>query len=799
MDSLLDQLSVFLERDDSAAPEPATPEPAAPPSNLVPFPQPVPHPTNVPQPQDIQALPLSPPAVVLATETTATSQVSTPEQQFTPNVSTPDLLTPNSLTPNHAAVLEQSITELLNILAPAERRETTLNALQQLIVLLGAEPALADSPLTQHLTQDLEILSTQQQEMRSHLDRLAARIEQISQLTTQHHTLLANVQPETVQSESIQPETVQSASVHPESVQPETVQTESPQPESPQSESSDPEQTTFLAPTPIPSNPSPSAVAAAASSLLAMGIQAAPAESSETKPEQPEHLEQSDADGTPDANSLPVQSNDESTPVPASNPVLTSPDLEAMTAMFALAESVSESAPEPQQTSPLVSPEMNPIAAIAPESPIPDTAPVASPPPTLELENPETDSSVGAEPGDTASVTTEPTQTEPTQTPAADIASTAIELAQVGAIAPQLAPNPTSPDRETSPTTAMPNATSVASALAAPEAVATSSPPNNPTHPEPTTAFSTLQSLNPELTNEFQFVQTKVEPTATPTSLWARLRPRRRSVALGLGVVALVVLPWGGYRWFVHPQRVLETQLAHTFAADPQLAIYRLDAAVKRNQIELSGILPSQQLRDHAKDVVRELAPNLKLRDETIVVDSTVIQAVQQMSQTLNQMSGIDLETTFVEGTVTLTGTTIYPNGREDLTSAFAQLPGVETVENKVQLQPLSIATRIYFAHNTTELRDGDEAAKIQPLVTLLKENPQLQIRIVGYGHSSESNPSAIALDRAQAIQTRLEDQGIDRGRLQVASQTQNPPGMAKEGDRWLGRCVLFEVAEPAS
>lgn len=263
---------------------------------------------------------------------------------------------------------------------------------------------------------------------------------------------------------------------------------------------------------------------------------------------------------------------------------------------------------------------------------------------------------------------------------------------------------------------------------------------------------------------------------------------------LGLGVSTIVGITWGVYRVLLYPHQALETQLSQAFAADPELALYRLEAQVQRDGVALSGTLPNHQLRDRVRAVVVQQAPNRALNDQIIVVDAAVAQSVQQMSQTLNQTAGIAVEATFSAGIVALRGTAASRQEVERIARTFGQMPGVETVANQLRVQPLSIPTRIYFGQNSAQMQPMDAPRKIVPLAAYLKAHPHLQIQIVGYGHTSEANATAIAQTRAQAVQTALENHGVDRRRLQLSTSTHNPPGMAKGGERWLGRCVVFEV-----
>ena len=72
----------------------------------------------------------------------------------------------------------------------------------------------------------------------------------------------------------------------------------------------------------------------------------------------------------------------------------------------------------------------------------------------------------------------------------------------------------------------------------------------------------------------------------------------------------------------------------------------------------------------------------------------------------------------------------------------------------------------------------------------------QLQLKIIGHSHREETSSGSrdLALERAQAVQTILEDIGIDRRRTIALSRPGSPPDVAPNQPRWFSRCVLFEI-----
>jgi outer membrane protein OmpA-like peptidoglycan-associated protein len=267
----------------------------------------------------------------------------------------------------------------------------------------------------------------------------------------------------------------------------------------------------------------------------------------------------------------------------------------------------------------------------------------------------------------------------------------------------------------------------------------------------------------------------------------------------GLILASLTLLSWGSYQYLTRHQRQLQQQLHQAVTTDPNLSLYRLNADVQGNSIILRGTVPDRAVHAQLTHLSQTLAPNHQIRDEMIVVDSPVIAAVQQTAATLNGLEANDIQAEFEAGHVTLTGTTSSSQNQTLIQERFQELTGVLTVDNQITVQPLSIATRLYFGQNSATVQTVDYDAKLLPLKKLLQRHPQLAVQIVGYAHTSETNPPQVAQSRAQTVQTRLEDYGIDRRRLQVAVGTGFPPNVQENQDRWLHRTVVFEWVAPDS
>ncbi len=278
------------------------------------------------------------------------------------------------------------------------------------------------------------------------------------------------------------------------------------------------------------------------------------------------------------------------------------------------------------------------------------------------------------------------------------------------------------------------------------------------------------------------------------------LNPKKLSLlGIGLAILGLIGIPFGIYHYFSLQERRLEENVAQTLASNPDLAVYRLEADVWRKQLQLKGRLPNPQLRHQAEEIAKSKAPGFQLENNIIVVEQPpdpveVAAKVQEVVTALNQIDGISILASFEAGKVTLEGTALQFTNIEKIAQAFSEISGVESVSNQIQIKPGSIASRIYFSQDSDRVRSIDIDVKILPIKQLMQRYPNLQLKIVGYTHSTEYNQETLALERAQTVQNILEDRGMDRRRMQAFAGKGSPQDLAPNQPRWFSRCVLFEI-----
>lgn len=276
---------------------------------------------------------------------------------------------------------------------------------------------------------------------------------------------------------------------------------------------------------------------------------------------------------------------------------------------------------------------------------------------------------------------------------------------------------------------------------------------------------------------------------------------RGKVLAFSLVTLALILVPWGIYQYFKSTEHQIEQKVTKVLKSSPDIAFYNVEVDVKGKILSLTGKLPSQHLRDRAETIAELAAPNLVLDNRIIVVDrpADMVQVgaeVQQVVEILNQIDGISISAQFERGNLVLEGTSIQGSTIKNISQIFAEIPGIRQVDNQIQIQPVSIATRIYFKQNSSEIAEVDLTGKISHIKELIQKYPNLNLKMIGYTHETEKDPETLGLKRAQAVENYLEDRGIDRRRIQAVGGKGAPPDISSNQERWLNRCVVFEIIQ---
>jgi outer membrane protein OmpA-like peptidoglycan-associated protein len=272
---------------------------------------------------------------------------------------------------------------------------------------------------------------------------------------------------------------------------------------------------------------------------------------------------------------------------------------------------------------------------------------------------------------------------------------------------------------------------------------------------------------------------------------------------ISFAVVSAISLPLGIYQHLSAIDRRHEEETSLALASEPELALYPLKVDANGGTLKLSGRLPNQYLRSKAEQVAKKVEPKLKINNAIIAVEvppDPVLAAaeVQRVTNILNQMVGAVIWTDYREGKVTVQGTVLQEADAQEITKAFQQIPGVKFVSNTVQLQPLAIASRVYFDQGSSELK-SDELSKVTQIRAFLDQYPNKHLKLLGHtdpkGTTTENQQ--LALERATKVKDALVTQGVDPKRLQVAGATDPPLGVKAEQLPLLSRCVEFQMITP--
>ncbi|MFS8119597.1 MAG: OmpA family protein, partial [Microcoleus sp.] len=296
------------------------------------------------------------------------------------------------------------------------------------------------------------------------------------------------------------------------------------------------------------------------------------------------------------------------------------------------------------------------------------------------------------------------------------------------------------------------------------------------------------QSLHP-------FIQSLFDPLDKEKST----KPPLMLLGLSMAALSLILVPWGIYQYRRSIDRPLATNAALALASTPELAVYRLNADVAGNTLKLTGKLPNPELRAKAAKIVASTAPNLKLDNQIIAVDvppDPVLAAgeVQRITAVLNQKEGVSISSRYGDRKVTVEGTITDDADSQKIAQSLKQIPGVQSVISTVKLDPLQIASRIYFDPGTAKL-DSTSAEIIASVKKFMDRYPQKHIKIIGHsdGTGEVATNQRLSLRRAAAVRDALVRVGAAPKRLQAIASPNSPDGVERNQPLLLSRCVVFE------
>ncbi|MBD2189561.1 BON domain-containing protein [Pseudanabaena mucicola] len=248
---------------------------------------------------------------------------------------------------------------------------------------------------------------------------------------------------------------------------------------------------------------------------------------------------------------------------------------------------------------------------------------------------------------------------------------------------------------------------------------------------------------------------------------------------MSLGLLTLIALPIGFWQYQSHREQRLEAQVLEAFASTPELAVYKLHVEANGERLQLSGKLPNQYLRNRALQVASEATNtqiaianiNNNIHAVNVPPDPELVAIeIQRLTKALNYTQGINIQTQFKDGQVSITGQIEQPRMIPKITQAFAKVAGIKTVSNATTILTPQLATRIYFPFGITELQPND-VEKLIEVQAFLEMYPDYNIKILAKNDSISDRTinNQLGIKRAQNIREALIRRGVKAQRLQIS------------------------------
>jgi outer membrane protein OmpA-like peptidoglycan-associated protein len=260
-------------------------------------------------------------------------------------------------------------------------------------------------------------------------------------------------------------------------------------------------------------------------------------------------------------------------------------------------------------------------------------------------------------------------------------------------------------------------------------------------------------------------------------------------IFMSLALFMLIFIPVGIYQYQSNRDRQLETKVLEAFASTPELAVYRLNVSTDGDRLKLSGKLPNQYLRDRALQVAiastkTEIAIN-KINNNIYTANippdpALVAIEVQRLTKALNYTQGVNIQTQFKNGQMTITGQIEQPSMIPKITQTFIKISGITSVNNAAMIIIPKLSTRIYFPLLVTALQpnDAEKLLEVQAFldmysdynIEIFAKTDQIGDRITNY---------QLGLQRARAVREALLKKGVNAKRLHISetmdTSTQQP------------------------
>jgi outer membrane protein OmpA-like peptidoglycan-associated protein len=276
-------------------------------------------------------------------------------------------------------------------------------------------------------------------------------------------------------------------------------------------------------------------------------------------------------------------------------------------------------------------------------------------------------------------------------------------------------------------------------------------------------------------------------------------------VWFGAIILLAILIPAGIWIYRNGQDQDLETRLrAAVVGAYPGTA-RTIALHVERGHILVQGTAENAYRRSAIIEFISRYTQGGAVADEIALPPAppfpelTGAQA-EAIAAALNRIPGVCIESTFRDGVLTLSGQTPDASTAVRIVEAYASLPGLREITNRLQPGVTAVSDRVLFSRASADLTQ-DAMKTIESLYTLMQRAPWIHVRITGHSDSTgdERSKEEIALSRAEAVAGALITRGIDPARLVRAGAGATPAGTEVQYADSLNRCVVFTLIQPSS
>ncbi|MBX2989581.1 MAG: OmpA family protein [Bacteroidetes bacterium] len=282
-------------------------------------------------------------------------------------------------------------------------------------------------------------------------------------------------------------------------------------------------------------------------------------------------------------------------------------------------------------------------------------------------------------------------------------------------------------------------------------------------------------------------------PAAVPASVQQTIRalieqaqPKKKSppltsLLLMFGVILsiLIATPFLLYWYKERNNREAERNIAARIVASGGIVDRQISITADGDNIALRGTVPNELLRTRVLESTKGVMPSAAIDDQLVVSASPSFRAVtaseaQRIAAALNAIEGVDILTSFEDGTLTITGTAADQSLVRRIVETLEQLPGINRiVQTLTPPAPRELPTQVYFNLGTASLPEG-ERTTLEGIRSIMEQYPHHHLKIIGYADGSGSRRinSVLSTSRAQAVKEALISIGIDGTRLVAVGGT---------------------------